>query len=74
MTCPAAAARRYETARSGSGIPGFARLPTHPGGVAERPMERSDSRDDGRFRIDVLVGLLIHVRASHDETGHSRPV
>jgi hypothetical protein len=42
--------------RAGSGIPGLAGLPTHPGGVAERPMVgRRVSCDDGRFWVEVWL-------------------
>jgi hypothetical protein len=49
--------------RAGSGISGLARLPAHPGGVAERPMDRARQprrrRLLGRGLAADRVGLLI---------------
>jgi hypothetical protein len=45
----------FQDRRAGSGIPGLAGLPTHPGGVAERPMDRTRSRDDGGSRVEVWL-------------------
>jgi hypothetical protein len=44
-----------QDSRAGSGIPGLAGLPTHAGGVAERPMDRTRHRDDGGFWVDVWL-------------------
>ena len=43
--------------RAGSGIPGLAGLPTHPGGVAERRWIGRVSRDDGGFRVEVWLPI-----------------
>jgi hypothetical protein len=47
--------------RSGSGIPGLAGLPAHPGRVAERPMDRTRQRRRwrllGRGRAADHVGV-----------------
>jgi hypothetical protein len=50
-----------------SGIPGLARLPAHPGGVAERPMDRTRRprrrRFLGRGLVAICVGLPTQRRA-----------
>ena len=65
-----------QNSRAGSGIPGLAGLPTHPGGMAERPMDRTRQprrwRLLGRCLAADHVGLLTRARACHDGTAHSR--
>lgn len=53
--------------RAGSGIPGLAGLPAHPGGVAQRPMDRTRRprrwRFLGRDLVAERVGLPTRTRA-----------